>query len=608
MHLLELLFRGFIEWLYGLILECWEYFSSGLLDILSLDFSYLESHMPIIPTIRQIMLGVGWALLLGNLVFQAAKSMMSGIGLEGEDPKLLFTRSFVFAFLLAASPQICELCLNMTSTVIELLEMPNAVDITLPSDATFVGLSASWLLVVICGIIVMFQSFKLFFEMAERYFILAVLTIMSPLAFGVGGSKNTSDIFTGWSRMYGSMCLLMCMNVVFIKMLLSILSFHPSGLDVLPWMVLVLTVVKVAKKIDAIITRIGLNPAITGDSPGRTFPGALTYMVTRSAVSNIVRTAGRNFAQSSQPSGGGKTSAGKAYFREKANASTGAGAAATANGSAGTAVVVGGAAPRQGQYGKPFASASYSPNPIPQTKNAFADSKRDAPSAQTTQTAAQEHTTAATIQSPKSYTPAGAITPMDAAQKAGAQSSSVRKTSVPSGVKHGATYVQNAQNGKAEVMQNTLSSLHSEVRGGRNLISSAQNSTNYAPQTISATQENRLAAPARYSRNTPPSGQAKTPMAAAAGVAQAASAKRPSAMIPNPARQETARAVAQKPTDHRGSFQLGIAGTAPQAQPTSHTIPNGAKLTPKMTAALREKQSSGKSSKREGKKNGRKSQ
>ena len=65
--MLELLFRGFFEWIYGLILECWEYFSSVLFDLMSLDFAYLETYMPIITTIRQIMLGVGWALLLGNL-------------------------------------------------------------------------------------------------------------------------------------------------------------------------------------------------------------------------------------------------------------------------------------------------------------------------------------------------------------------------------------------------------------------------------------------------------------------------------------------------------------------------------------------------------------
>lgn len=199
--MLELLFRGFFEWIYGLILECWEYFSSVLFDLMSLDFAYLETYMPIITTIRQIMLGVGWALLLGNLVFQATRSMMAGVGFEADDPKLLFTRTFVFSFLLVVSPQICDVCLNMTSVIIDMVQMPDAATIKLPDADIFAGLTASWLLVIICGLIVMFQSCKLFFEMAERYFILAVLTIMAPLAFGVGGSRSTSDIFSGWCRM-----------------------------------------------------------------------------------------------------------------------------------------------------------------------------------------------------------------------------------------------------------------------------------------------------------------------------------------------------------------------------------------------------------------------
>lgn len=307
--MLELLFQGFIEWIYGLILECWEYFASVLFDLMSLDFAYLREHMPVIDTIRQIMLGVGWALLIGNLVFQATRGMAAGLGFDAEDPKLLFTRTFAFSFLLVASPQICELGLNMTSTVIELLEMPDAVNITFADEASFGGLTGSWLLVVICGIIVMFQTFKLIMEMAERYFILAVLTITSPLAFGMGGSRNTSDIFTGWCRMFGSMCLLMATNVMFVKMLLSVLSYYPSGLDVLPWMVLVVTIVKVAKKADSILARIGLNPAMTGDPLGRGFPGAMTMMVVRSMVSNAAHTLGRNGNQPRSGSGNSKPNA-----------------------------------------------------------------------------------------------------------------------------------------------------------------------------------------------------------------------------------------------------------------------------------------------------------
>ena len=235
--------------------------------------------------------------------------MAAGLGFDAEDPKLLFTRTFAFSFLLVASPQICELGLNMTSTVIELLQMPDAVDITFADEASFGGLTGSWLLVVICGIVVMFQTFKLIMEMAERYFILAVLTITSPLAFGMGGSRNTSDIFTGWCRMFGSMCLLMATNVMFVKMLLSVLSYYPSGLDVLPWMVLVVTIVKVAKKADSILARIGLYPAMTGDPLGRGFPGAMTMMVVRSMVSSAAHTIGRNGNQPRSGSGNPKPNA-----------------------------------------------------------------------------------------------------------------------------------------------------------------------------------------------------------------------------------------------------------------------------------------------------------
>lgn len=315
--MLELIFQGFAEWAYELVLECWEYFSTALLDIMSMDYAYMKSHVPVMDDIIQVLMAVGWALLIGNLVFQALKSMMSGLGFEGEDPKLLFTRSFVFSFLLLAGPQICEIGLSITARIIDLLQVPTAVHVTLVDKSIFGTLTASWLLAILFGIIIIFKTLRLLLEIAERYVILAVLTMTAPLAFAMGGSKSTADIFTGWCRMYGSMCLLMVTNVIFFKMLLSVLSTVPSGLDVFLWIVLILTLVKVARKADAIITRIGLNPAITGDSLGRPLPGALTYMVVRSAASHITKSVGKSaggrgsgFSSGASPSGRGPRTGG----------------------------------------------------------------------------------------------------------------------------------------------------------------------------------------------------------------------------------------------------------------------------------------------------------
>lgn len=308
--MLELIFQGFMEWAYGLALECWEYFSSSLLSIMSMDYAYMKSHVPVMVSIAQVLLAVGWALLIGNLVFQALKSMAVGLGFEGEDPKLLFTRTFVFAFLLMASPQICEVGLSLTARIIELLEIPDAVNVTLVDEGMLGSLGAAWLLVIIFGMIIMLKVFRLLLEIAERYVILAVLTMTAPLAFAMGGSKSTSEIFGGWCRMFGSMCTLMVTNVIFFKMLLSVLSNVPSGLDIIPWIVLVLTIVKVARKADAIITRIGLNPAITGDSLGRGGPGTLTYLVMRSATSHITKTIGKSTGKGNRGAASGSTTGG----------------------------------------------------------------------------------------------------------------------------------------------------------------------------------------------------------------------------------------------------------------------------------------------------------
>ena len=286
--MLELLFRGFFEWIYGLIVDIWGFIAGGLLDIMGLDFAYIQSHIPIMDDMARVLMAAGWALLLGNLVFQALKSMAAGLGFEGEDPKLLFARTFVFAFLLLASPQICRIGLDLTSSIMDLLSIPDATNVSLVDESVFGTLTASWLMAIICSVIVMFKVLGLLIEIAERYVILAMLTLTAPLAFAMGGSKNTASIFTGWCRMFGSMCLLMVTNLVCFKMLFSVVSTVPSGLDVLPWMVLIFAIVKVAKKSDAIITRIGLNPAITG-GPGRTLPGMLAYTVVRTAVSGVAK-------------------------------------------------------------------------------------------------------------------------------------------------------------------------------------------------------------------------------------------------------------------------------------------------------------------------------
>lgn len=294
-EILEKLVKALFEWLASLWYEMVEYLLDQLMELFNVDLSYFAERVPVIDDIANIFVAVGWALLIGNLAYQAMRSMASGVGIEAEEPGRLFLRSAMFSFLLLVSRQICAIGFGLSATVMEMLQVPDAVTFDPFGEETFDTLpNAGWLIVIVVNIVIQWQLIRLFFEVAERYVILCVLTYCAPLAFAMGGSKSTGDIFRGWLRMFASMCVLMVFNLVFVKLVLSALSTDPNGAAIIPWAMLVVGIVRMAKKMDGIILRIGLNPALTGDPLGARFPGTLTAMALRSIASVVTRTAVQN--------------------------------------------------------------------------------------------------------------------------------------------------------------------------------------------------------------------------------------------------------------------------------------------------------------------------
>ena len=289
--MLEPILQGLIEWLYSLFEDIADYFFGDIMDVLTMDMDYFRKVAPIVDEISEVILALAWALLIGNLVFQLIKSMMSGAGFEGEDPRILFMRTFAFSFLLLASNQICEMCSSITGKVVLLLSIQPTFTMFTPSSAVFAAAGGvNWLIAIIVGIMLIFQMIKLFFDIGERYVISCVLTFMAPLAFAMGASKNTSDIFKGWCRMYGSMNLMLIMNIVFLKLIMSAMA-NVVNSGIILWVVFVLALTRVARKIDAHIAKIGLNPAQTGNNVGVRFPGGMTMVVVRLLASLVGKSA-----------------------------------------------------------------------------------------------------------------------------------------------------------------------------------------------------------------------------------------------------------------------------------------------------------------------------
>ena len=270
------------------------YCADALLGLMNTDLAYFESNVPIIVRLYGVFTAIGWGFLIGNCAFQCLKAMFAGLGFETESPAILLVRTFLFGFLLIMSKQVCEIGLSIGKTLMELIGLPEKASITFPDDSMFPDLTSSWLLIVIIGVLIGSQLIKLFFEIGERYVVVAILTLFSPVAFAMGGSRSTKDICSGFVRTYASMILLLVSNVLFLKLIYSALSAMPDGVMILPWTVLIVGIARVARKADNLLSKIGLNPSFTGDPLGNGSGRAVAFMAARSILSSAAHSADKH--------------------------------------------------------------------------------------------------------------------------------------------------------------------------------------------------------------------------------------------------------------------------------------------------------------------------
>ena len=302
--MINLILKDLVLWLFGLFLDLMNYCADALLGLMNTDLSYFESNVPIIVKLYGVFVAIGWGFLIGNCAFQCLKAMFAGLGFETESPAILLVRTFLFGFLLIMSKQVCEIGLSIGKTLMELIGLPEKASITFPDDSMFPDLTSSWLLIVIIGVLIGAQLIKLFFEIGERYVVVAILTLFSPIAFAMGGSRSTKDICSGFVRTYASMILLLVSNVLFLKLIYSALSSMPDGVMILPWTVLIVGIARVARKADNLLAKIGLNPSFTGDPLGNGMGKAVAFMAARSILSSATHSSAR---QSAKSSGKGKS-------------------------------------------------------------------------------------------------------------------------------------------------------------------------------------------------------------------------------------------------------------------------------------------------------------
>ena len=328
--MLDWIFEGIVTWVSSIASELMDAVSRVFLDALGTDMEAMEGYFPFVTKAFEVMQYMAWAVLFLITVWQLFR-VFGGPITEAENPWQLLLRSALFALLVGAARPIFTMALDIArAPYTALMEVSMEAE-----DFTFAGIEEALknglttivstvtvvgpILILILLIALGWNYFKLLLECVERYIVVGVLCYTSPLAFAMGGSKATNQVFKSWCRMVGSQLLLLVLNVWFLRAFDSSVgqfignggALASGGGSVFLWLFCALAFLKTAQKFDSYLAAMGLNVAQTGSSM------AMEMVMAARVLSGL---------------GGGAKSAGS-VFRSggsaASSAATGAGAAAT---------------------------------------------------------------------------------------------------------------------------------------------------------------------------------------------------------------------------------------------------------------------------------------
>ena len=222
---------GIVEWIAEQVMHGLDLITTSVLGALGCDMSVFLRYFPAAETMYKVFVALGIGIILLNWIWQLFKNFGLGAGVEAEDPVKLSIRSVLFILLAYFSDEIVNLVLGIGGTPYQWImtsELPplNFADFS-SVVIVILGVCANGAVAIIALILVLMLAWnyiKLLFEAAERYVLLGVLVYTAPVAFSMGASQTTSNIFKSWCRMFGGQVFLLIMNAWCLRLFSSMVG------------------------------------------------------------------------------------------------------------------------------------------------------------------------------------------------------------------------------------------------------------------------------------------------------------------------------------------------------------------------------------------------
>lgn len=222
---------GIVSWIAEQVMHGLDMITTSVLGALGCDMTIFIRYFPAAETMYKVFVALAIGIILLNWVWQLFKNFWLGAGIEAEDPVKLSVRSVIFILLAYFSDDIVNLVLSIGGTPYQWIMTADLPPLNFADFNSVVlvilGVCASGAVAILALILVLMLAWnyiKLLFEAAERYILLGVLVFTAPVAFSMGASQTTSNIFKSWCRMFGGQIFLLVMNAWCLRLFTSMVG------------------------------------------------------------------------------------------------------------------------------------------------------------------------------------------------------------------------------------------------------------------------------------------------------------------------------------------------------------------------------------------------
>ena len=222
---------GIVEWIAEQVMHGLDLINTSVLGALGCDMTVFLRYFPAAKTMYEVFVALAMGLILLIWVWNLFKNFGLGIGSEAEDPIKLTFRAVLFMVLAWYADDIVNMALAMGGTPYSWILTSALPELSFADFSsvllTIIGVCANGavaLIVLILVLILAWNYLKLLCEAAERYVLLGVLVFTAPVAFAMGASQTTADIFKRWCRMFAGQVFLLLMNAWCLRLFTSMVG------------------------------------------------------------------------------------------------------------------------------------------------------------------------------------------------------------------------------------------------------------------------------------------------------------------------------------------------------------------------------------------------